>query len=185
MVSAATQTSGKKKSSVKSSQKKLTLHDLATMSPDELAQLYQEGTVPTSMAPLNGSPVGRMLTFVGFAGKPAIAKWIGRYSASDKFFWDGKNFASENGGDGTGNNRVWLFGRRELFPFTTRFEPSAIDGKSCILLDYDQPKNPFFIRRVRDELREVSDKLFLGPAMAEIGGQPRLVLWFAVDNTGS
>jgi hypothetical protein len=42
-------------------------------------------------------------------------------------------------------------------------------------------ENPFFIRRIRDELREVAPRLFLGPAMADVGDKPKLILYFACD----
>ena len=66
------------------------------------------------------------------------------------------------------------------FPFDTSVGPSAIDGAPCIVLDYDKPNNPFFIRAIRDELREVAPGLFLGPAMVRLGASAKLALYFAI-----
>ena len=48
-------------------------------------------------------------------------------------------------------------------------------------LDYDLADNPWAIRQIHDEVREVSPGLFLGPAMWKTEGAPAFVLWFALD----
>ena len=154
---------------------------LAEMSVTELEDVYREGTLPAISA-LDGAPPGRMLTVVGALGWRGMRPRIAAFARSSVFPWGGKSFQSYSATTGRGINRVALLG--EKFPFDTRVEASAIDGKDCIFLDYDKPSNPWFIRAIRDELREVSPGLFLGPAMwAPRGKTPRLVLWFAIDKT--
>jgi hypothetical protein len=50
------------------------------------------------------------------------------------------------------------------------------------VLDYARPENPPVIHSLRDELREVSPGLFMGPALLRVLGKPRLVLFFACDS---
>jgi hypothetical protein len=55
-----------------------------------------------------------------------------------------------------------------------------MDGKPCLILDYDVSPNPWFIRRIHDELRQVAPRLYLGPAMWKARPTPKLVLFFAI-----
>jgi len=157
------------------------LDDLAALDVAALEALYRRGTVPASMRALDGSPTCRMLAVRGI-DRGAAGDAIRRFAASGAFPWAGKSFDANTDGDGKGINRVRLAGTRHWFPFTTRFEPSAIDGQPCILLDYDHVVNPKPIRMIRDELREVAPGLFLGPAMLDTKkSAAKLVLFFACD----
>lgn len=162
----------------------LTLNDLSEKSVAELDNLYRQGTMPTSFSVLDGTPKGRMLAIRGIDKTPLFGP-ISLFSKASVFPWDGKSFKSINDHQGTGINRINLTVlKQRWFPFNTRVEPSVIDGKDCIYLDYDLPENPWFIRKIRDELREISPGLFLGPAMWKDGkGGASLVLWFAIDTT--
>jgi hypothetical protein len=162
-----------------------TLDELAAMTVAELEALYRRGTVPKTLHALDGSPTCRMLAVRGL-DRGAVARAIASFSASRSFPWAGKSFSAATDDDGEGINRVRLAGQRRWFPFKTRVEPSAIDGQSCILLDYDLAENPKPIRMIRDELREVAPGLFLGPAMLDTKkSDPRLVLFFACDCSGN
>jgi hypothetical protein len=158
-----------------------TLDDLAALDVAQLEEVYRRGTVPASLHALDGSPICRMLAVRGLDSGVA-AGVIRGFAASSAFPWAGKSFDATSDGDGKGINRVRLAGTRRWFPFTTRVEPSAIDGAPCILLDYDHSVNPKPIRMIRDELREVAPGLFLGPAMLDTkNSAPKLVLFFACD----
>lgn len=159
----------------------LTLDDLAAMSVDELTALYQSGRVPDDLHALDGDPTCRMLTVVGPVGRGAVAGAVRGFARSRAFPWAGKRFAADAADRGHGINRLRLAGERPAFPFDTSIQPSAIDGEPCIVLDYDKPENPWFIRQVHDELREVDPGLFLGPAMWKTKADPALVLYFACD----
>ncbi|MEZ4376278.1 MAG: hypothetical protein R3B07_36070 [Polyangiaceae bacterium] len=157
----------------------LSADDLAKLSLGELRALYAGGRL-FDLDRLAGAPKGRMLTLAGGLGKPTPRRVLARLAKGALFPWRGKSFQTLDrlNQRGAGINRVLLLG--EKFPFDTFVEASAIDGKSCIRLDYDKPENPFFIRVIRDELREVAKDLYLGPAMFD-GKRPELVLWFAID----
>ncbi|HEY4238747.1 MAG TPA: hypothetical protein VGM88_02995 [Kofleriaceae bacterium] len=159
-----------------------TLDSLAQRSSDELDALYRTATVSRSMHAADGALVGRMLAVrrlpAGIAGP--LRSW----AASPGFLWAGKTFAAASDTHGRGHNRVVLprvLGRQDLFPFATAFGASAIDGKPTLVLDYDLDANPGYIRHVHDEIREVSPKIFLGPAMWKSGAAKTLVLWFGLD----
>ncbi len=157
----------------------LTPDDLARLSVGELRALYEAGEI-FDLSELEGAPRGRMLTLAGGLGRSTPRRVLARLARGALFPWRGKSFSTQDraGQRGAGINRVILLGER--FPFDTFVEASAIDGKPCIRLDYDKPENPFFIRVIRDELREVAKDLYLGPAMFD-GKRPELVLWFAID----
>lgn len=153
-----------------------TLDELARLDGDALDGLYRGGRM-FDLRALNGEPTGRMLALVGALGRPGPRKRLAALARREHFPWYGKSFQAGSATVGEGINRVVLLG--DMYRFDTRIEPSAIDGEPCIFLDYDLPENPFFIRAIRDELRQVGPDLYLGPAML---GQkdPTLVLWFAI-----
>ena len=160
------------------------LDRLAERSSDELDALYRAARVSTSMHAADGALIGRMFAVRGLTG--AIAQPLRRWAASPSFVWEGKTFQAESDTRGTGINRVavpGVFGRQNLFPFETFFGPSAIDGKPSLILDYDLGVNPGYIRKIHDEIREVSPGIFLGPAMWKGRGGKALVLWFGLDAT--
>lgn len=158
----------------------LTADDLAHMSVAELEALYMEGTVPESLAVLDGAPRGRMLAIAGLDRGPALGA-LARLAAAPAFPWAGKSFNAADDQHGEGINRVRLLGDR--FRFTTSIASSVVDDQPCILLDYDHDHNPWFIRRIRDELRQVGPTLFLGPALVRTSDDHRLLLYFAIDHS--
>ena len=163
------------------------LDSLAALDCDALAAIYARGTV-RGVGPLEGRPTGRMLAWKAISTGPSsrarlrarLGDALRRFSASKGFPWGGKSFAG-SGDSGSGVNRVHLGGRHQLFPFLTRVAPSVVDGKPCVVLNYDLEDNPGFIRAIHDEVREVAPGLYLGPAMWKSASGPKLVLWFALD----
>ena len=158
------------------------LDALAACSLDELDALYRGASVSSSMHAADGALVGRMLAMRGLPSP--LARAVRRWAGSHSFVWEGKTFEAASETHGVGHNRVrvpGVLGRQNLFPFETSFAPSAIDGKPTLVLDYDLDVNPGYIRRIHDEIREVSPGLFLGPAMWKRGRDKVLVLWFALD----
>jgi len=157
------------------------LDDLAKLSSDALDRLYRDAPAPEGVERLVGTPKGRMLAVRGTDGT-RLFPLLQFVASGRRFPWDGKSFGALSTTEGTGINRVKLLPLRfDWFPFRTRIEPSAVDGRPCVYLDYEQPGNPFFIARIRDEIREVAPDLWLGPAMAKTKKGAVHVLWFAVD----
>jgi len=166
-----------------SAPQRLSLEDLANKSYSDLAELYNRGRVPASLRPLDGPLTGRMLTVKGIAKGP-LANRLRRFAGSKAFVWSGKSFSAESDKRGSGLNRInipGVLGRQNLFPFETRFDASVVDGRETIVLDYDLRQNPPYIRRIHDEIREVSPGVYLGPAMWKTAKGPAMLLWFALD----
>lgn len=160
-----------------------TLDTLASRSLAELDALYRAASVSSTMHAADGLLIGRMLAVRGLPR--GIAGSLRRWAASRSFMWEGKTFQASSDTRGIGHNRVNIpraLGRQNLFPFDTAFGPSAIDGKPTLILDYDLDVNPSYIRKIHDEVREVSPGLFLGPAMWKTAREPALVLWFGLDS---
>jgi hypothetical protein len=160
-----------------------TLDTLAERSCDELDALYRAAVVSSSMHAADGQLIGRMLAVRGLPS--GLAAPLRRWAGSRSFMWEGKTFQASSDTRGVGHNRVFIpraLGRQNLFPFDTAFGPSAIDGRPTLILDYDLKVNPSYIRKIHDEVREVSPGLFLGPAMWKSERKKALVLWFALDS---
>jgi hypothetical protein len=159
-----------------------TLNDLARMSADALGGLYAGGTVPSALTALDGRPKGRMLA-VRLADGAGSFDRLRRLAGARAFPWGGKSFFRVDAKTGRGINRVRLGPLRfDWYPFDTRVERSLVDGRDTVMLDYDKPENPFFIRRIHDEIREIEPGLYLGPAMwKDDAGGAAHVLWFALD----
>ena len=158
------------------------LDSLAARSGADLEALYRTAASPSTMRATDGALSGRMLAVRGLPAP--IAAPLRRWAASPSFLWEGKTFRASSDTHGTGFNRVYVpgaLGRQGLFPFETRFGPSSIDELPALILDYELDVNPAYVRRIHDELREVSPGLFLGPAMWKTATSKALLLWFALD----
>ncbi|MGH7280059.1 MAG: hypothetical protein ACRELY_00925 [Polyangiaceae bacterium] len=161
------------------SSRSMSLADLAELSSSDLDHMYRRGKCPASIDDVAGLPRGRMLAVRGL-GRGTASRLIRRFAGSAGFPWGGKTFMS-HGKNGEGVNRIHLGGRHTLFPFKLAIGPSVVDGSDAVILDYDLPDNPWVIRQIHDEVREVAPGLLMGPAMWKTKGKPSLVLWFALD----
>jgi hypothetical protein len=155
------------------------LDDLADLDCAALLALYRQGDTP-AIAAVVGDLRGRMLAVRGAGGwlfrmLRAFARW--------RFFpWRGKSFTARSATEGEGINRVFSDRKpARWFRFATRIEPSRAGAFDAFQLDYDNPDNPFFIRAIKDELREVAPGLYLGQAYVVIAGRPRLALYFGLQ----
>src|SRR4051812_465782 len=81
-----------------------TLDSLAELDVEALGRIYDGGTVPASLAALDGHPRGRMLAVRTLdAGLPA--RLLRSFSGATAFPWGGKSFAAHRADAGTGINR--------------------------------------------------------------------------------
>jgi hypothetical protein len=154
------------------------LDELAALDALALGEHYRRAAVPV-LAALDGDLRGRMLAVAGagrvwFTLLRAFASWR-------HFPWRGKSFSSRTlATRGDGINRVFG-GATRWFRFETFIGPSLADGGQAFQLDYDNADNPFFIRAIKDEVRQVAPGLFLGQAYVMWFGKPRLALYFALS----
>ncbi len=160
---------------------RLVLDDLLRFPAARLEALYRAAPCP-SLAALDGDLRGRMLAWPGAGRATGLA--LRSLAGAAWFPWRGKSFrplssvAGEEAGEGI--NRV-ISDARRWYRFETRIGPSLCDGGPALLLDYDLPTNPFFIRPIKDEVRTLQPGLFLGQAWLAVGAAPRLVLYFALE----
>jgi hypothetical protein len=151
--------------------------ELLPLAPDALARLYREASVPRLDA-ISGDLKGRMLAWDALRGPAATL--IRAAGSWDRFPWRGKSFIPHGSDSGEGINRVFS-DRWKLFKFTTFVGPSRAGGFDSVQLDYDHPTNPFFIRAIKDEIRELKPGLFLGQAYLHLPSGDRLVLYFGLQ----
>ncbi|CAN9404827.1 hypothetical protein CC77DRAFT_1066430 [Alternaria alternata] len=121
--------------------------DLLTKTEPELTVLFanaEAGPIP------NGDAHGTAIIAPGTTFTPEIAKFI------NFFAWQGKIFDAEKM---TLVNKITVFGLDAILAHISR-EPSWIDGKECIVLDYS--KTSVVAHWVRDEIRLISPGLYLG-----------------------
>lgn len=156
---------------------RLVLDDLLRFPAARLEALYRAAPCPPLSA-LDGDLRGRMLAWPGAGRATGLA--LRSLAGRSWFPWRGKSFRPLSGDAGEGINRV-ISDARRWYRFETRLGPSLCDGREALLLDYDLPTNPFFIRPIKDEVRTLQPGLFLGQAWLAAGAAPRLVLYFALE----
>src|SRR5262245_37852897 len=157
--------------------------DLARLTYAELDAAYRAATVPASLRAADGVLVGRMLAMRG-ADRGPVARWLRRLARSPTFVWQGKTLAAHADDRGEGVNRICapgVLGRQRLFPFASRFGASLFDGRPTIVIDYDRPDNPWWMRRVHDEIRELEPGLFLGLDLWRTRTRSVGLVWFTLD----
>jgi hypothetical protein len=152
------------------------LDDLLALDVPALEALYVGARVPR-LDDVRGDLRGRMLATTVLNGRPAgVTK---TFASSGAFPWRGKSFMPSGGLRGDGINRV-VSDRWKLYRFETFIGRSRAGEFDALQLDYDNRDNPFFIRPIKDEMRELSSGLWLGQAYLELRGKPTLVLYFGL-----
>ena len=120
---------------------------LLTMTHAELDDLFtsvEAGPIP------NGEAEGTVIVAPGTPFTPEIAKFV------NIFAWQGKIFNAQKT---VLVNKITVFGLDAILARIIR-EPSWIDGKECIVLDYSETS--VVAHWVRDEIRLISPGLYLG-----------------------
>lgn len=130
---------------------------LMTMSQAELDRLFTES--PVGEIP-DGEAVGTAIIAPGTAMSPEIARFI------NTFAWQGKVFDAKKG---VLRNRILPFGLNAIIAKVYK-GPSWLDGKECIVLDYSETS--LVAQWIRDEIREISPKFYLGKVYL---GKSRLI----------
>jgi hypothetical protein len=116
--------------------------DLMKMSKAQLDALF--GSSPAGEIP-NGESDGTAIAWPGSFWTKLIARFVRRWA------WKGKVFTrNPDGRSGTLTNRVTIAGV-EAIVARVSYDPSWLDGKECIVLDYS--KTSLLARKIRDEIR--------------------------------
>ena len=154
------------------------LDDLLALDAPELDLLYRDARVPR-LEDVRGDLRGRMLATTVLGGRAANA--VRAFASSSVFPWRGKSFTPFDAMRGEGINRV-VSDRWRLYRFETSLGRSRAGDFDAVQLDYDLRENPFFIRPIKDEIRELATGLWLGQAWLAVGDAPKLVLYFGLAN---
>jgi hypothetical protein len=120
---------------------------LLTLSQADLDALFTKS--PVGNIP-DGEADGTAIVAPGTTFSPNIAKFV------SLFAWQGKVFDAKKG---VLKNRILPFGLNAIIAKVYK-GPSWLDGKECIVLDYSDTS--FVAQWIRDEIREIEPKLYLG-----------------------
>jgi len=120
---------------------------LLSMHKAELDDLFLNS--PAGPIP-DGQADGKAIIAPGTTFTPEIAELI------NVFAWQGKIFDSKKN---VLVNRISVFELDAILAYVDK-EASWVDGKECVVLDYSQTSNVAHL--VRDEVRLVGEKLYLG-----------------------
>ena len=124
-----------------------TVDQLLDMSQADLDKLFTDS--PAGPIP-SGEADGTAIVAPGTTFSPAIAKFV------STFAWQGKVFDPEKG---VLRNRILPFGLNAIIAKVYKGE-SWLDGKECIVLDYSDTS--LLAHWIRDEIREIGPKMYLG-----------------------
>ena len=120
---------------------------LMTMTQQQLDDLFKQS--PAGDIP-DGEAEGTAIIAPGTAYSVPISQVV------NHFAWQGKVFDAKKG---TLKNRILAFGIEAIIARVYK-GPSWLDGKECIVLDYSETS--LIAHRVRDEIRLISPKFYLG-----------------------
>lgn len=150
----------------------LSYEDLTQMNQAELNRVYEEseaGPIP------DGEAKGTKLVF---PESPAYES--AKQQEEGGIIWEGKVFYCSNPeGPGRVKNNV---NGQLMFEAEAYYGTSSLDGKECIILDYSKAPE-FQSMRVMDEVRRVSENLYLGCMyrVEENGDTGEFLLNFILD----
>ncbi len=149
------------------------LDELVNMSKAELDALFREGETPDPEG-LEGVSEGRVLAGRGVLRAEPVRELVN----NPLLPWKGKHVEGRHG-----SNRFEVGPlERKGFEFDMYVTRSLVDEDDEVLIfDYDTPENPPGIRRIRDDLKEVDDGLFLGTSNVRVGDGYRFLIYFALE----
>lgn len=125
----------------------MTAADLMKMSQVELDDLFKAN--PAGDIP-DGQAKGTAIIAPGTVFSPEIAEIV------SVFAWQGKTFDSARG---VLSNRILSLGLNAIIA-TVYKDKSWLDGNECIVLDYS--KTSLVAHWIRDEIRQIAPKFYLG-----------------------
>ena len=123
------------------------ISNLLAMSQTELDDLFKNS--PAGPIP-DGTADGTAIIAPGTVFSSDIAKIV------NVFAWQGKTF---DGAHGVLRNRILPMGLNAIVAEVYK-APSWLDQKECIVLDYS--KTSLVAQWIRDEIRQIAPKMYLG-----------------------
>ena len=120
---------------------------LLTLSQSDLDALFTKS--PVGNIP-DGEAEGTAIVAPGTTFSPTIAKFVSHFA------WQGKVFDAKKS---VLKNKILPFALNAIIAKVYK-GPSWLDGKECIVLDYSDTS--IIAQWIRDEIREIEPKLYLG-----------------------
>ena len=120
---------------------------LLSLSQSDLDALFTKS--PVGNIP-DGEAEGTAIVAPGTTFSPTIAKFVSHFA------WQGKVFDAKKS---VLKNKILPFALNAIIAKVYK-GPSWLDGKECIVLDYSDTS--FIAQWIRDEIREIEPKLYLG-----------------------
>ena len=148
---------------------RLRLKDLRDADLSELHALYDEGEVPDE-DDIHGEMDGLTL-----AGRGLARTRLWRRTAN-LAPWAGMRIDTEDGGVNHIGFPPLVFDRYGFESYVERDKKAG-----ALVLDYDLKENPYWIRRLKERLREIEDGLFLGKSYLRVGGRRAFLHYYAVE----
>jgi hypothetical protein len=125
----------------------VTVREMLKMSQEQLDKLFEES--PAGNIP-NGEAKGTAIVAPGTTYTENIANFV------NHFAWQGKVFDPSKG---VLRNKILPFGLNAIIAKVYK-GPSWLDNKECIVLDYSETS--LLAHWIRDEIREVTPRVYLG-----------------------
>ncbi|WP_222615429.1 GMC oxidoreductase [Persicimonas caeni] len=154
--------------------------DLRLLTPGALERTWQSAPpaeVPQVQGRLPGSVVHlRGVDPLPLAPRKLLDRLVGALS-----LWRGKHIVGARGHNhfGLGGAQV-RFGQFEVRAGRAWQEANRQDAKQVLVLDYDQPENPAWLRRLRGELCRLEPDLFLGRVGWRGDGGVHFLMYFGL-----
>jgi hypothetical protein len=154
------------------------IDELINLGRRELDEVFLAGRTPT-MREMEGTVDGNVLSGMLILNN----QWFKNFLNLGWFIWRGKVFESVNSSRGRGINRFKIGPFRFLrFHCDTMISRPLAGPNDVFCLDYDLPGNPWYIRRIRDDIKKIDEGLFLGSANLRLLGKHRFVVYFILES---
>lgn len=155
------------------------IDELVNLSRRELDEVFLAGSTPT-MREMEGLVDGNVLSGTLILNN----QWLKNFLNLGWFIWRGKVFESVSSSiRGRGINRFRIGPFKFLrFHCDTMISRPLVGSNDVFCLDYDQSGNPWYIRRIRDDIRKIDEGLFLGSANFMLLGKHRFVVYFILES---
>jgi hypothetical protein len=159
---------------------RLHIDDLIKSERKELDRLFISGETPT-MDEMQGTYDGNVLSGVLTLNN----QWVKNLMNLGWLPWKGKIFEKGEGVQGNGVNRLNIGPLQFLkFHCDTLITTPLVGPNNVFRLNYDVPGNPWYIRRIRDDIKRIGDGLYLGTANFRMGSAHKFIIYFVLESKG-
>ena len=157
---------------------RLRIDDLVRRNRSELDEIFLAGETPT-IEEMEGVVDGNVMAGVLLLNNQYFRNFLNL----GWFIWLGKVFENVSSTEGKGINRFRVGSIRFLrYRCETQITPPLVETNDVYNLNYDLPGNPWYIRRIRDDIKKIGDGLFLGSANFKTFGRHSFLVYFVLES---